>query len=125
MAPRKLLRSSSSNNSSSIGSTSSARPPPLWLLVLLMVVIQVGFGGYGIVLQKFAKDHGADALVFSTLRCVCSRAFLPCAFMGLDRVGITRGTTPTPMQPDWKPLRSQVQRASSSLRWLDWKPSRS
>ncbi len=35
-------------------SISSGRPP-LWLLAVLLVVIQVGFGGYGIVLQQFAK----------------------------------------------------------------------
>eukprot|EP00051_Salpingoeca_urceolata_P029878 m.7520 g.7520 ORF g.7520 m.7520 type:complete len:461 (+) comp2966_c0_seq1:107-1489(+) len=46
----------------------SAKGSFLALVVLGLVVIQVGFGGYGIVLKKFAKDAGTDPLVFSICR---------------------------------------------------------
>ncbi|EGD78816.1 hypothetical protein PTSG_01791 [Salpingoeca rosetta] len=42
--------------------------PPLAVVLLLLVLVQFAFGGYGIVLQAFAKDAHADSLVFSMLR---------------------------------------------------------
>ncbi|EDQ93118.1 uncharacterized protein MONBRDRAFT_5412 [Monosiga brevicollis MX1] len=42
--------------------------PPTWVILLLLVIVQIGFGGYSIVLQAFAKNEHADSLVFSTLR---------------------------------------------------------
>lgn len=47
--------------------------PPLWAILVGLIIVQVGFGGYGIVLQKFAKNAGADSLVFSMLRSETSR----------------------------------------------------
>eukprot|EP00730_Choanoeca_flexa_P014133 TRINITY_DN6066_c0_g1_i1.p1 TRINITY_DN6066_c0_g1~~TRINITY_DN6066_c0_g1_i1.p1 ORF type:complete len:446 (+),score=82.82 TRINITY_DN6066_c0_g1_i1:2-1339(+) len=47
---------------------SSSGAPPMWVIFLLLVVVQVGFGGYSIVLQAFAKNEKADSLVFSMLR---------------------------------------------------------
>ena len=42
--------------------------PSLALLVLALITVQVGFGGYGIVLKKYAKGAHTDALVFSICR---------------------------------------------------------
>jgi len=42
--------------------------PHLGLIVLALVVVQIGFGGYGIVLKYFAQDAKADSLVFSICR---------------------------------------------------------
>lgn len=52
----------------SLSSPSSGGAPSLLVVVLVLIVVQVGFGGYGIVVQKYAKNSGADALVFSILR---------------------------------------------------------
>eukprot|EP00054_Salpingoeca_dolichothecata_P020226 m.127267 g.127267 ORF g.127267 m.127267 type:complete len:344 (+) comp23536_c0_seq2:77-1108(+) len=38
------------------------------LVFLALIVIQIGFGGYGIVLKKFAQNHKIDAVIFSMLR---------------------------------------------------------
>jgi drug/metabolite transporter (DMT)-like permease len=41
---------------------------PVAAVVLALVLVQIGFGAYGIVVQKFAKGAGVDALVFSLCR---------------------------------------------------------
>lgn len=46
----------------------AAGGPPLWLILACLVIVQVGFSGYSIVLQAFAKNAGADSLVFSMFR---------------------------------------------------------
>ena len=37
----------------------------VWLALL---AVQVGFGAYGVVISKFAKNNKADPLVFSLMR---------------------------------------------------------
>eukprot|EP01147_Barroeca_monosierra_P002381 gene2381-5328_t len=44
------------------------KAPPLIVILVLLVIVQLAFGGYGIVLQAFAKNAHADSLVFSMLR---------------------------------------------------------
>eukprot|EP00056_Hartaetosiga_gracilis_P004940 m.79719 g.79719 ORF g.79719 m.79719 type:complete len:191 (-) comp11987_c0_seq2:902-1474(-) len=40
----------------------------LWVVIVALVVVQIAFGGYGIVIKAFAKDANADALVLSMFR---------------------------------------------------------
>lgn len=35
---------------------------------LALVVVQLGFGAYGVIVSKFAKENKADPLIFSLIR---------------------------------------------------------
>ena len=35
---------------------------------LALVVVQLGFGAYGVIISKFAKEHKADPLIFCLFR---------------------------------------------------------
>ena len=41
---------------------------PLWTVWVALVGIQLGFGAYGVIVAKFAKNEKADPLVFSLIR---------------------------------------------------------
>ena len=80
--------------------------PPMWVIFLLLVIVQIGFGGYSIVLQvsmlssynerrdvtlfpclfqAFAKNEKADSLVFSMLRDVLCAPVLIITAMIVER----------------------------------------
>jgi len=40
----------------------------VWVVWLALVVVQLGFGAYGVVVSKFAKENQADPLIFSLIR---------------------------------------------------------
>ena len=39
-----------------------------WFVWLALVIVQLGFGAYGVIVSKFAKNNKADPLVFSLIR---------------------------------------------------------
>ena len=40
----------------------------VWMVWLALVVVQLGFGAYGVIVSKFAKDNKADPLMFNLIR---------------------------------------------------------
>jgi len=40
----------------------------VWLVWLALVVVQLGFGAFGVVISKFAKENQADPLIFCLIR---------------------------------------------------------
>jgi len=40
----------------------------VWLVWLALVVVQLGFGAFGVVISKFAKENQADPLIFCFIR---------------------------------------------------------
>ena len=40
----------------------------VWMVWLALVVVQLGFGAYGVIVSKFAKENKADPLIFSLIR---------------------------------------------------------
>ena len=44
----------------------------VWIVWLALVVVQLGFGAYGVIVSKFAKEKKADPLIFSLIRNGCS-----------------------------------------------------
>lgn len=44
----------------------------VWFVWLALVIVQLGFGAYGVIVTKFAKEDKADPLIFSLIRNGCS-----------------------------------------------------
>ena len=42
------------------------------LVWIALVVVQLGFGAYGVIVSKFAKENKADPLIFCLIRNGCS-----------------------------------------------------
>ena len=40
----------------------------VWMVWLALVVVQLGFGAYGVIVSKFAKENNADPLIFCFFR---------------------------------------------------------
>ncbi|XP_003387276.1 PREDICTED: WAT1-related protein At5g45370-like [Amphimedon queenslandica] len=65
--------------------------PPVWLVILGLAVVQLGFGGYPVVIKKFAdsKESKADPLILSFYRDLCCFPVLfLCAFVAERKVMI-------------------------------------
>ena len=58
----------------------------VWLSLL---VVQLGFGAYGVIISKFAKENQADPLIFNLIRCGGSfPVLLIAAFVSEKRIQI-------------------------------------
>lgn len=56
---------------------------------LALVVVQLGFGAYGVIVSKFAKENKADPLIFSLIRDAgCFPVLLLAAFVSEKRIQI-------------------------------------
>ena len=42
-----------------------------WVVCLALTVVQIGFGGYGVIVKKFAENNKADPLIFCLIRDGC------------------------------------------------------
>ena len=40
----------------------------LWVVWFALIIVQLGFGAYGVIVSKFAKNNKADPLVFGLIR---------------------------------------------------------
>ena len=61
----------------------------VWLVWLALVVVQLGFGAYGVIVSKFAKEKKADPLVFSLIRDAgCFPVLLLAAFVSEKKIQI-------------------------------------
>ena len=61
----------------------------VWIVWLALVVVQLGFGGYGVIVSKFAKENQADPLVFILIRDAgCCPVLLLAAFVSEKSVQI-------------------------------------
>ena len=61
----------------------------VWMVWLALVVVQLGFGAYGVIVSKFAKENKADPLIFSLIRDAgCFPVLLLAAFVSEKRIQI-------------------------------------
>ena len=61
----------------------------VWLVWLALVVVQLGFGAYGVLVSKFAKEKKADPLIFSLIRDAgCFPVLLLAAFVSEKKIQI-------------------------------------
>ena len=61
----------------------------VWLVWLALVVVQLGFGAYGVIVSKFAKENKADPLIFSLIRDAgCFPVLLLAAFVSEKKIQI-------------------------------------
>ena len=61
----------------------------VWVVWLALVVVQLGFGAYGVIVSKFAKENKADPLIFSLIRDAgCFPVLLMAAFVSEKKIQI-------------------------------------
>lgn len=61
----------------------------VWLVWLALVVVQLGFGAYGVIVSKFAKENKADPLIFSLIRDAgCFPVLLLAAYVSEKKIQI-------------------------------------
>ena len=67
----------------------SIKMASVWVVWLALVVVQLGFGAYGVIVSKFAKENKADPLVFSLIRDAgCFPVLLMAAFVSEKKIQI-------------------------------------
>lgn len=64
---------------------------PTPVIFLALIVVQIGFGGYGVIVRKFAANNKANPLVFCLIRdAVCWPVLLLCALVAERKLNIPR-----------------------------------
>ena len=62
---------------------------PTKLVCLALVVVQIGFGGYGVIVKKFAANNEANPLVFCFIRDgICWLVLLLCAVVSERKLNL-------------------------------------
>eukprot|EP00118_Oscarella_pearsei_P020650 m.225208 g.225208 ORF g.225208 m.225208 type:complete len:357 (+) comp40011_c1_seq4:39-1109(+) len=63
-----------------------------WVVCVALAVVQIGFGGYGVIVKKFAEQNKANPLIFCFIRdgC-CFPVLMLCALVAERKLFIPRG----------------------------------
>jgi hypothetical protein len=76
VSSKKLIRSPADDEREGCcgaGGEPALPTPRAWQAHVAMQVLQVGFGGYGIVVKRFAQNSDVNQLIFSFYRCAGRR----------------------------------------------------
>ena len=64
---------------------------PTFVVFLALVVVQIGFGGYGVLVKKFAASSKVNPLIFCLIRDACCWPVLQlCAIVAERRLNVPR-----------------------------------